>query len=476
MKVTDKNITHKGSTPAKKHVLTRRQFVKRSAAVAAFTIVDRYVLGGTSTPPSEKLNIGIIGAGNQGTSDMKMLMANDNVKIVAVCDVSEVNDYSRFGMKNKSGRGPVKKIVEDFYAEKSPTKTYKGCDTYIDFRQLLEREDIDAVVVATPDHTHAVITMEAMKKGKHVYCEKPLTHSVAEARKITAAARKYNVVTQMGTQLHATEPLKLLVEMVKSGVIGDVSEVHVWIGRTWGGKERPKEGMAIPKGMNWDLWLGPAPYRPFHTEYHPWTWRNWRDFGTGVIGDFGCHIIDPVFWSLNLGNKFSVEAVNSSYNDESYPLTSTVKYEFPARGKLGRLKLIWHDNGLKPFRPTELEEGRDLPKNGSLFIGDKGKLLVPYTAAPRLIPESKMKDFKPPQPFLPRGLNHYQDWVRGCLGGPKPLSNFEYAGPLTEIALLGNVAVFTGKKIKWNGSQMKVTNAPDANKFLSREYREGWTL
>ena len=464
-----------------KRCFSRREFIraagKTAGSVAAFTIVPRYVLGGTGhTPPSERLNIGIIGTGNQGTSDMKMLMANDNVRIVAICDVCKKTDYVRAGSNAIRGREITKKTVDDFYAEKSPAKTYSGCDSYIDFRRLLERKDIDAVVVATPDHTHAVITMAAMKNGKHVYCEKPLTHTVAEARKITEAARKYNVVTQMGTQLHGENHLKLLVEMLKSGVIGDVSEVHVWIGRTWGGKTRPKEKMPVPKGMDWDLWLGPAPYRPYHSEYTPWLWRNWRDFGTGVIGDFGCHIIDPAFWGLDLGNKFAVEAVSTSYNNESYPLTSTVKYEFPARGNLGSLKLTWHDNGMKPFRPDELEDNRNMPVNGSIYVGDKGKLFVPYGSAPRLIPESKMKGFTPPEPFLPRGLNHYQDWVRGCLGGPKPLSNFDYAGPLTEMVLLGNVAVLAGRKLEWDGSQTKVTNYPEANKFLQREYRTGWTL
>ena len=340
---------------------------------------------------------------------------------------------------------------------------------------MLDNEDIDAVSIATPDHMHAIPAMAAIKKGKHVYCEKPLTYTVREARLLTQAARKHNVITQMGTQLHATEGLKILVEMIKAGVIGQVREVHVWAATVYGGLERPKDRPPVPEGFDWDKWLGPAPYRPYHPDYAPFTWRNWRDFGTGALGDFGCHIMDPVLWALDLPNKMTIEGYSSKFNDESYALSNTVRYRFPPRGNLPPLTMTWYDGGLKPFRPAELEPGRGLT-SGGMYIGDKGTIVAPHAAGPRLIPESKMKNFKAPEPFLPRGENHYQEWVRACKGGPKPLSNFDYAGPLTEMVLLGNIAIQTGKLLEWDGDKFEITNQPEANHYLHREYRQGWTL
>ncbi len=281
--------------------ITRRGFMRTAATAAAFTIVPRSVLGGTGhTPPSERVNIGCIGVGGQGTSDMRRFLRNPNAQVVAVCDVHRECDYSKFYYKGVKGREPARQLVNKFYAGKNQIADYKGCAAYIDFNEMLEKEDIDAVLVATPDHMHAIPTMAAIKKGKHVYCQKPLTYTVLEARMLAEAARKHNVVTQMGNQRHAREDLKLLVEIIKSGVIGRIKEMHIWANAVNGGKERPKDTPPIPEGFDWDKWIGPAPYRPYHPDYAPYAWRNWRDFGTGALGNFGCPYRTNINRHLNL--------------------------------------------------------------------------------------------------------------------------------------------------------------------------------
>jgi len=432
-------------------ILTRRDFMGGAAAAVAFTIVPRHVLGGPgNTPPSEKLNIAGIGVGGQGASDLSSV---DSENIVALCDVDE----------KKAGR---------------TFKKFPNAKKYRDFRKMLwkENKNIDAVVIATPDHVHAPAAIMAMKMGKHVYVEKPLAHDIFEVRQLTEAARKYKVMTQMGIQHHAEIGLRLIVEMIKSGVIGKVRRVDIWSGKNWGGGTRPKETPPVPEWLSWDLWLGPAPYRPYHPTYLPGNWRRWWDFGTGTLGDMGCHIIDPAFWALDLGYPTSVEASPGPFNKETYPQKTIVKWEFPARGDLPPVTLTWYDGGNRSPRPKELEAERNLPGQGGLYYGDKGVILYPHGGGPRLIPESRMKGFKAPEPFLPRGINHHQEWIRACKGGPKPLANFDYSGPLTETILLGNVAARAGEKLKWDGPNFKVTNSPEANKYLRRKYRKGWTL
>ena len=432
--------------------ISRREFVGGAAAsVAAFTYIPRYVLGQAGkAPPSQKLNIACIGCGGMGAGDIRSVSSEN---IVALCDVD------------------ARRAADSF-------KRYPKAKKYRDFRIMLEKEakNIDAVTVSTPDHIHAVAAMTAMKMGKHVYCQKPLAHDVSEVRKMTEAARKYQVVTQMGTQIHATNGMKLMVEMIKTGMIGPVREVHIWSDKKWGGGTRPTDTPPVPPELNWDLWLGPAPQRPYHPTYLPGNWRKWWDFGTGTLGDMGCHIFDPAFWALDLRHPISVEAHPGPFNKETYPTALVVRYEFPTRGALPPVTLTWHDGDRKPPRPKELEAKRKLPSQGGLYIGEKGTILYPHMGAPRLIPESKMKDFKAPQSFLPRGVDHYQEWVLGCKGGTKPLSNFDYSGPLSESVLLGNVAVRAGKRLLWDGDNMKVTNIPEANALLRREYRQGWTI
>jgi predicted dehydrogenase len=442
----------------KRHnLISRRQLLGSAVAAGAFTIVPSYVLGADGQkPPSEKLNIAAVGVGGMGRNNIK---ACENENIVALCDV----DWSL-----------AAPVFQD----------YPNAKKYKDFRKMLEEENgIDAVIVATPDHTHAVIAMTAIKMGKHVYVQKPLTWSISEARKLTEAAREAKVATQMGNQEHSSEEIRVMCEMSWSGAIGDVREVHAWTDRpVWPqGMGRPVDTPPVPAGLDWDLWVGPAPFRPYHPCYHPFTWRGWMDFGTGALGDMGCHRIDYAFWALKLGHPTSVEACISSRvsrkwekakNVETYPDASIVRYEFPARGDMPAVKLTWYDGGLKPPRPAELEKDRNLGTNGIIFVGDKGMLVEG-----RLVPESKMKDFQKPPKTIPRITgSHEQNWIDACKGGPAACSNFGYAGLLTEAVLLGNVAVRMGRRLEWDGANMKITNEPEANELVSRSYRDGWTL
>jgi predicted dehydrogenase len=435
--------------------ISRRTFMGGVAA-AAFTVVPRHVLGGPRyTPPSEKLNIAGIGVGGKGGGDIGAVSSEN---IVALCDVDE------------------KRAVETF-------NKYPNAKKYKDFRKMLTEMDkqIDAVVVATPDHVHAPASMMAIKMGKHVYCEKPLTHSIYEARMLTEAARKYKVATQMGNQGHSGEGARLICEWIWAGAIGKVREVHAWTDRPiWPqGIDRPEEMPAVPSTLAWDLWLGPAPKRPYHPAYLPFKWRGWWDFGTGALGDMACHIIDPVFWALKLGYPKSVEAVSTKVNSETAPTASIIYYEFGAREGMPPVKMTWYDGELMPARPQELEEGRKMgSKNGgALFVGDKGMLMCGcYGKNPRLIPESKMQEFERPEKTIPRVEGHHQDWLAACKGGKPACSNFDYAGPLTEVVLLGNLALRAGKRLEWDGENMRVTNVPEANQYVRRDYRAGWTL
>ena len=448
--------------------MKRREFIHGSAAaVSSFLILPRHVLGGSGyVAPSDKLNIAGIGVGGQGGANLREM---ESENIVALCDVDWKRAAGTF--------------------EKHPkAKKYK------DFRVMLEKQkDIDAVVVSTPDHVHATATMMAINLKKHVYCEKPLTYTVYEARKVTEAAREAGVVTQMGNMGHASESIRLLCEWIWDGAIGEVSEVHAWTPHpVWPqGIQRPKDTPPVPETLDWDLWVGPAPYRPYNPCYLPTMWRGWWDFGTGGLGDMGCHIFDHIVCALDVGAPESVEASFSTFvthglnwtkdvNTETYPRASLVTYRFPAREKFPPLKLTWYDGGLMPPRPEELEEGRSMGDQygGALYVGSKGKILCGSHGAGglRIIPESAMKAYTKPAPTIPRSIGHRQEWVAACKGEGSAKSNFEFAGPMTETTLLGNIAIRTGKKLNWDSENMKITNLPEANEFLHRDYRQGWNL
>jgi predicted dehydrogenase len=448
--------------------LNRRQFMRRTGGlVAAFSFVPREVLGGPGhKPPSDKLNIAGIGVGGQGAANLRQL---EGENIVALCDVDWRHAAKTF-------------------------ERYPDARRYRDFRVMLEKErDIDAVVVATPDHTHAVAALAVIEAGKHVYVEKPLTHSLEEVWRVTEAARAAGVVTQMGNHGHAAETMRLLKEWIEAGAIGTVREVQAWTPHAvWPqGIGRPKETPAVPETLSWDLWLGPVPERPYHPAYLPATWRGWWDFGTGALGDMGCHIFDPVYYALEPGQPTSVEASYSTFvpeglnwdkpfNTESYPRASIVRYRFPSRGGRPGFKLTWYDGGLMPERPEELEPGRRMGSvfGGALFVGDEGKIICGAHGADgvRIIPESRMKAFERPAARLLRSIGHHAEWVAACKGGPRPGSHFGYAGPLTEAVLLGNVAIRAGQRIEWDAAARRVTNVPEASAFLRRDYRGGWGM
>jgi predicted dehydrogenase len=441
---------------------SRRSFLESAATVsAALSVVPGYVLGlNGATSPNEKLNIAGIGVGGQGAG---VLNAVSGENIVALCDV----DWRR-------AAGSFQK--------------FPNAQRYKDFRVMLDKQqEIDAVIVATPDHTHAIASIAAMKRGKHVYCEKPLTHSVWEARQVAEAARQHKVATQMGNQGQASEETRRLSELVAAGAIGQVREAHIWTDRPsqglfneyWPqGVPRPKESPSIPDTLDWDLWIGPAPLRPYNPAYAPFNWRGWWDFGTGALGDIGCHSFDPVFRALKLGHPVSVQASSTRVNEETFPLGSMVTYRFPARGNQPPVKLVWYDGGLRPPRPEELEDDNLMGDNGRLLIGDKGMIL-----GNRIIPDSRRSEVGDVPRTLRRSPGHQKEWIDACKGGDPAGSNFDWAGPLTEAVLLGNIALrvqmrqeLTRKILQWDPQSMRFTNSDEATKLLRREYRDGWKL
>lgn len=405
-----------------------------------------------SKSPNEKLNIGCIGAGGKGRGDA-IGVSSEN--IVALCDVDDARAAETY--------------------ERFPNAT-----KYQDFRKLLERDDIDAVTISTPDHTHAIATAMALRSGKHVYCQKPLTHSVYEARLITNLAAEANVATQMGNQGHSAPTFARLVEIIQSGAIGQVREVHAWTdrpGRYWPqGTQLPEPAMPVPSTLNWDLWLGPAPERPYNSLYVPHHWRGRWDFGTGSLGDMGCHMMDTAFWSLKLSYPVAVEAETVGGTSDSPPATSIVRYDFPERDGLPPVRLTWYDGGQS--YPAELLEGEEVPaiSNGFLFLGDKGKLIMDYDGEPILLPRAQYEGYVEPEPFIRRSPGHYEEWIAACKTGSPTGSHFGYAGPLTESVMLGNVAIRAGRKIRYDSAEMRVLDDPEANALLHRPYRAGWEL
>lgn len=461
---TNKDIPH-----PKGKKITRRQFIGHSAlATAGLMVIPRHVLGGPGqTAPSDRLNIGCVGVGGKGTSDIWSVSTEN---IVALCDVDDTQ-MAKFltHQRNKEEHQPM----------------YDNANKYRDFRVMLEKEkSLDAITVSTPDHTHAVIAMTAMKMGKHLFVQKPLTHTIKEARMLAESAKKYNIVSQMGNQGHAGEGGRLMNEWIWDGAIGDVREVHVWTNRPiWPqGIEAPKEIPSVPSTLDWNLWLGPAPFRPYHPAYAPFNWRGWWDFGTGALGDMGAHLLDHPFWALKLGHPTTVQASSTRFTTDSYPLSEIVTYEFPARGQMPPVRLTWYDGGLMPPRTAEIEEGRRMGDSGGgvLFEGDKGSLMCStYGANPRLVPETKMQEYSRPEKTIPRSPGIHEEWVEAIKAGKKSTTDFSYSSVLTEVMLLANIAVRMAEQnkiLQWDGEKMEFKNLPEANAFLHKEYRPGWSL
>jgi len=466
----------------KQQASSRRQLLSTSAAFAAASVVPRHVLGGPGhTPPSDLLNVAVIGTGGQGITDIKNLLKHADVKIPAICDVAEFWDNSNVYHRHNGGRGPAMEAINEHF-RKAGSDTAHDCAVYIDYRVMLEKadKDIDAVLVATPNHVHAVACMAAIRAGKGVYCEKPLTHSVYEARRVARAAREANVATQLGNQGHSSNDIRRAVEWVRDGAIGPVRQVHAWRGGAsrMTLTERPTETPPLPDGLNWDLWLGPAKERPYHPAYTPLLFHYWWDFGSGSLGNFGCHTLDTAVWALDLEHPTLVEASSTELNDETAPAALMVHYKLPARGERPPVDLFWYDGGLMPPRPDCLELERDLPRGGgSLMVGDEGAILSGvWSASPRIIPEKRMQQYEQPAPTIPRSQGHHRDWINACKGGPPASSNFDNGARLTEIALLGIVALRTGTTIHWDGPNMTATNALRAEPFIHGHFRKGWAI
>ena len=448
--------------------LTRREFIGTTATAAAgFVIVPRKVLGGPGyQAPSDTLNIGCVGVGGKGTSD---IWACSTENIVALCDADD-EQMARF-MTQKDNK-----------PEYQPK--YDRAAKHRDFRKMLEKEKLDAITVSTPDHTHAVVAMTAMKMGKHVFVQKPLTHTIKEARLLAQEAKKRNLVTQMGNQGHSKEGARLICEWIWDGAIGDVREVHVWTNRPiWPqGIDAPKEIPSVPPTLDWDVWLGPAPWRPYHPAYLPFNWRGWWDYGTGAVGDMGAHLIDQPFWALKLGAPATVQASSTKYTKDSYPLAEVITYEFPARGKMPPARMIWYDGGLMPPRPSVLDNSRMMGDDdgGCLFVGAEGMIMCStYGENPRILPEQLMRDYKRPEKTIPRSPGIMEEWIAAIKAGKKSTTDFDYSGSLTETMLLGNVALRMKDAkavLQWDAVNMQVTNLPEANQFIHKEYRAGWSL
>jgi len=448
----------------------RRLLQATLASPWSFTIVPRHVLGGVGhTPPSEQLRMAGIGAGGMGGGDIATF-TRLGARFVALCDVDDQRAAGTFRAHPQARR-------------------------YRDFRELFDRESdqIDAVSVGTPDHVHAVATMAAIRAGKHVYCQKPLTHTLHECREVTTAARAAKVVTSMGNQGHATEGARLTNEWIQAGILGEIREIHAWsdrAGKLWKqGISRPTETPVPPPTLDWNLWLGPMADRPYHPTYAPVGWRGWWDFGTGALGDMGCHILDHPIWALQLGAPTSVEAqttLDGTLNDknevntETFPIAAIITFQFPAReaGRLPPVTLTWYDGGLKPPTPPEMPAGSKLPDNGVLYRGSRGLMYhSSHGGQPKLLPESLHAEAREVQPTYARSPGHYEEWYAACRGGPTPAASFESSGPLTETVLLGVLSLRApGRQLLWDAATQRITNAPELNPHVHTEYRSGWSL
>lgn len=436
--------------------INRRQFLQTTAAGAAATLAAPAVL--SAQAQKTELHVAAIGANGMGWADLSNVGSHAKVKFVGFCDV----DSARFDQVDKK---------------------FPGVAHFADYREMIDQlgDKLDAVIVSTPDHMHAPAAMYAMNRGKHCYCQKPLTHTVWEARQMRLLADKKQLITQMGNQIHSNLEYRMGTRLLKEGVIGKVTAVHSWVGvkgqNYYGGKARP-DSAEVPKSLDWNLWLGAAPERPYAPEvYHPFKWRDWQDFGSGALGDFACHILDPVFTALDLTAPKTIKCDHEGFNPELWPGPETVTYVFPGTKytKDGELTVTWYDGGRKPPRElAQLPDGKDLPVGGSLFIGEGGTMVLPHVGMPQLYPQAKFADFKNPEE---KGLSHWHVWVDAVLSNTKTSDGFHYAGPLTETVQLGNIAALhPGKTLEWDVNALKITNIVKANKLLTKTYRKGFEV
>ncbi len=453
--------------------LSRRGLWPAAAGGVASLVVPRHVLGGPGyQAPSDTLNIAGVGVGGMGR---RYLRGCNSENVVALCDVDH-----------------------DFAAR--VFRTYPKAAVYRDFRQLFDKEkEIDAVIVATPDHSHALITLAALAMGKHVYCAKPLTRTLREVRMVREAARRQKVATQMSVQSCGSDRARGTEELIRSGAIGQVTEVHVWCNHPLypAGLRRPEETPPVPPRLDWDRWVGPAPFRPYHPAYHPWLWRSWWDFGTGTVGDMACHSLHVFYKALKLATPTLVSGSRTTMYEgpltisldgketlpklikipETESYSSVVTWDFPQRGEMPPVRVHWYDGGIRPHRPLELPKNLQMPKAGLLFVGDKGKLLTPpYGGTPLLLPEDRFRDFQPPPKSLRRTTEHYKEWVVACKSGGETSCDFEFGGNMTEIALLGTFAARSGRAFRWDAENLSVPDDPEIDSWVDPPYRAGWSL
>jgi predicted dehydrogenase len=489
---------------------SRRELLLTAAGAAASCTAARRPAAVAATPqpkkpPSDRITVACLGVGSQGLRVMMNFLAQPDVQIVAVCDVNagsdDYSEWGKFELRDKvrallgaghaswggdgaayrggiAGRKPAREIVESYYAVQKTSGTFSGCAEFEDYRELLaKRTDVDAVLIGAPDHLHAPMAVAAMRAGKHVFCQKPMAHSVFEARRMAEVARETRVATQVAVGNQASEATRLLCEWIWSGAIGPVREVINWSSRPFWpqGIAKPEIEETPPAYLNWDLWLGPAAARPYNHLYQPFVWRGWYDFGTGAIGDMGCYSFDTIVRALKLGPPASVEGSSTERMADTFPRASIIHFQFPARGDMPPVRVTWYDGGLKPKQPDELDETFDA--EGLLFIGDEGKILCGFNGAkPRLIPAARMQAFQQPAKTLPRSPGNDREWIDACKGGPAGGASFEFTAGVTETVLLGNVAVRTGERLLWDSPGFKITNAAGANQYLQRAYRQGWTV
>ncbi|MFN0198833.1 MAG: Gfo/Idh/MocA family protein [Planctomycetaceae bacterium] len=432
--------------------IPRRQFLAHAAAAFAAPAILHAAVR------RQEFHVACVGVNGMGWADLSSVGTHPKVKFVGFCDI----DASRFD-----------KVDANF----------PGVKHFSDYRKMFAElgDKVDAVIVSTPDHMHAPVAMEAMKLGKHVYCQKPLTHTVWESRQMQLMAEKMGVTTQMGNQIHSNAEYRRGVQLIHDGAIGKVQEVHSWVGvqgRQYNSRtDRPPEA-PVPAGVEWDLWIGAAPMRPFSPDvYHPFKWRDWQDFGSGALGDFGCHILDPVFGALEITSPLSIKAENDGTTNEVWPGPETVTFEFPGTDHTAgdTIRIIWRDGGLKPPRElAQLPDGVDLPGAGSLFIGEEGTMILPHVGFPQLYPQEKFVDYKIPEI---EGVSHWHTWVDAAIAGEKTSDGFHYAGPLSETVQLGNVAArLPGVDLEWDAAELKFTNSPEADKLVSKRYRKGFEV
>ncbi len=432
----------------RKVALDRRGFLRTGGTGAAVmaTGVWSELPAAESNSALDKLQVLCVGTANRASADVSGVKSQD---IVGLCDIDS-NYLAR--AKNE----------------------FKDARTYADYREMIDKEadKADAIVIATADHNHAPASIRGINAGLHCYCEKPLTHTVHEARLIAEAAAAKGVATQMGTQIHASDNYRRVVEIVQAGAIGDVSEVHVWVSKGWGGGERPTNEQAPPANLSWDLWLGPAPERPYAPgRYHPAQWRRWWDFGQGTLGDMGCHYMDLPFWALDLKHPISCEADGPDPHPETCPVGLVVKYQYPSRGEKPPVSLTWYDGNRTPREVA----GEKVPGSGVMFIGSEGHMFANYTSY-KLYPKDKFANFEPPAQTIPASIGHHDEWIKACKDGSPTTCNFDYSGALTEAVLLGNVAYRVGKPLHWDAETLTATNCPEADQYIRKQYRPGWEV